>query len=67
MVNQHKKYKIVMLYDFSGIPCTDIVKSILEVCVVSNPSSSYDKRELMEQLINLIEKGQTESIKMNFK
>ncbi|XP_045460919.1 CLIP-associating protein isoform X2 [Harmonia axyridis] len=50
-----------------GIPCTDIVKSIIEICTIGNPTPAFEKRELMEQLIDLIQKGQTESIKLNFK
>ncbi|KAL3286277.1 hypothetical protein HHI36_000786 [Cryptolaemus montrouzieri] len=49
------------------IPSSDIVKSILEVCVIDNPTHPREKRELLAQLKILIKKGQTESVKQNFK
>ncbi|KAK9875379.1 hypothetical protein WA026_007774 [Henosepilachna vigintioctopunctata] len=50
-----------------GISSTDIVKSILEICVIDGPAPDHEKRELMAPLVDMVQRGQIDSIKQNFK
>ncbi|XP_008196426.1 CLIP-associating protein isoform X5 [Tribolium castaneum] len=46
---------------------TDIIKNILEKCVVDHPTPIQEKRLLLSQLINMIKQGQTDAVIQNFK
>ncbi|XP_031328724.1 CLIP-associating protein-like isoform X4 [Photinus pyralis] len=45
----------------------ELIKKILQVCLVDNPASVTDKQKLLSQLVLLIKKGQVDAIIPQFK
>lgn len=45
----------------------ELIKKILQVCLVDNPASVNDKQKLLSQLVLLIKKGQVDAIIPQFK
>lgn len=57
-----------MFFFFVGsLTDEELINKVLEFCLVDNPTSVADKRKLLTLLAELIQKGRTEHVILQFK